>query len=89
MKYDINYIRVLLKKKVQGELGEEDKEKVENLRAILENNNVFFMLDVDTAIGILYYLGVPEESIKDAYMDLTAPEAFKETNDVYVTMGEK
>lgn len=89
MKYDINYIRALLKKKVQGELGEEDKEKVENLRAILENNNVFFMLDVDTTIGILYYLGVPEESIKDAYMDLTAPEAFKETNDVYVTMGEK
>lgn len=89
MKYDINYIRKLLADKLQNGIGNKDLEKTENLKIILGNDNVFFMLDAETAVGVLYYLGIPEEKIKEAYLDLTSPEAFKRSNDPYISIGEK
>ena len=89
MKYDINFIRRLFEEKALAVSSEEDEEKIDNLKTILQNDNVFFMIDAETAVGILAFLGIREERIKEVYLSLISPETFKETDDTYITIGEK
>ena len=59
MNNKMDYIRELLLKKEQQALNEIDKEKVANLKEILKNDDIFFLLDLNTAVNILAFLDVP------------------------------
>ncbi len=37
---------------------ENDSRKINNLEVLLSNDNVFFLMKIDTALNILRYLGV-------------------------------
>lgn len=66
---------------------EEDAEKIENLDFILECDDIFFKLDFETIIGILDFLGVPEDGLIDAYLSLTSIENYNKN--VYVTISNR
>ncbi|HBA37662.1 MAG TPA: hypothetical protein DCY94_02975 [Firmicutes bacterium] len=89
MRYDMKTIRALLTEREKSVSSLEDKTKVDNLKAILREDNIFFMIDVETALGILDFLRIPEENLKEAYLSLTSPEAFIASTDNYLTIGEK
>ena len=67
---DIDYVRDLLKEKEKKVTTEEDKEKIENFKWILENDKIFFIMDTSTAVGILDFLEVPIDEIKQLYFEL-------------------
>lgn len=87
MKDKMNYLRELLKIKENNIQDEKDREKVENLKFLLSKDDVFFNLDISTAVGILAYLGVPEDKIKDMYFELVSPDSFMSVSKPYFTTG--
>lgn len=86
---DMNYIRKLLAQKEKGNLTELDKEKVDNLKFILKDDNVFFELSLDVAAGILDFLGVPKDDIMDLYLKLISPENYQKLPKTYTVIGER
>jgi len=87
MKDKMNYLRELLSVKENNIKDDVDRVKIENLKFLLSKDDVFFNLDVSTAIGILAYLGVPEDKIKDMYFELISPESFMSVSKPYFTTG--
>lgn len=84
MKYNIEYIRMkFIEKDNMINKTEDDIEKLENLRILLNSDDIFFSLDSDTALGILSYLGIEDENLKKAYFDLISLEEFKKNNSNY------
>ncbi len=84
MKLNINDIRELLAKKEMKIVTKEDKEKLENLKDVLSIDDVFFNIDIDTAVGILVFLGIPEDKIVDTYYSLISPENFITSSKPYI-----
>ena len=80
---NIEYIRELLLKKEKTVENDLDKEKIDNLKEILKNDDIFFKLDLVTAINILAYLGLPEEKIEDSYYKLISPENYLSVDKPY------
>lgn len=79
MEEEFKYLYDLLEQKKQKVLTEEDQEKVNQVESLLKIQGIFFKLNLDTAIGILNFLEIPKESIKEMYIKLTSPEAYKKT----------
>lgn len=70
----MDYLRNLLQKKVNNS-KDDDLKKIELLNEMLSDDEIFMKIDMDTAIGILDYLGVPKEKIRDVYIDLICNNA--------------
>lgn len=83
MKKDINYIRELLKKKEKNISDINDKEKIDTLKDLLQDDNIFFKLDLDTAVGILSFLGVPNENIVNLYYEIISIKNYKNDDSQY------
>ena len=83
---NIEYIRELLLKKEQNITNELDNEKIANLKEILKNDDIFFKLDLVTAVNILAYLGIPEDKIEDAYYKLISPKNYLNTDKPYFSI---
>lgn len=83
MKKDINYIRELLKKKEENISDINDKEKIDTLKDLLQDDNIFFKLDLDTAVGILSFLGVPNENIVNLYYEIISIKNYKNDDSQY------
>ena len=79
----MNYLNELLKKKELGENTSEDMEKINIIKDLFKEADIFFKLDIDTAYGILYFLGVPKEEIESTYMSLTSPEEYMKNVNPY------
>ncbi len=82
----IDDVRILYREKA-AVATEEDAEKIENLAFILEWDDIFFRLDFETTLGILDFLGVPEDSLIDANCNLTSIENYNKT--VYITISNR
>lgn len=89
MNKDIEYLRKLLVEKEKTVTTSEDKEKIENLKSILKNDEIFFELSMDIAVGIFDFLGVPQNDMIDLYFKLISPEAYQELPKEYVTVSKE
>ena len=49
---------------------DEEKSKVEVLKGLLEEDDIFFSLDVSAAFGILNFLGIPDDKLESTYYQL-------------------
>lgn len=76
----IDELKKLLELKEQKIQTDLDKEKVDNLKFLLSQDDIFFKLEPETAVGILDYLGIEEDKIYDYYCSLISPENFREIN---------
>lgn len=55
----------------------EDTEKMEVVKQLMQQENIFFCISTETAIGILEFLGVGEDEMLSLYYDLISPENYK------------
>ena len=69
----------------KNKAGENDIEKIDNLKVLLSDDNLFFMIPMDTAIGILTFLGLEEREAVLSYRKLISPSQRNE----YVTISNK
>ena len=81
----MDYLRGLLQLK-KNENKEGNKGKIDILTEMLQDDTLFLKIDADTAVGILDFLGVPKEAIKNVYMDLllNGKDLEKENKQYYV-----
>lgn len=63
-----------------------EQDKIEVLESLFEDDAIFFQLDLETAVSILNFLGVPENEIVDAYYSLISPANMPTT---YVAFGNQ
>lgn len=88
MEINLTYLRNLLsirEKEVNDML---DKEKVKNLKFLLKNDDIFFRIDIETAIGILDFLGIPKNEILNVYTQLISPTEYKKIPSTYVSLNK-
>ena len=45
-------------------------------------------LDLETAFGILFYLGIKKDKIEDAYFELISPENYLKSAKEYITISK-
>lgn len=74
---NIDDLRNLLTE-IEKKYDESEREKIENLKILLKEDDIFFRLDLEVALGILNFLGIPENKIYDCYLSLISPENFQE-----------
>ena len=63
-------LRKLLLEKEKEATTDEEKNKVEVLKELLEEDYIFFSLDVSAAFGILNFLGIPYDKLESTYYQL-------------------
>ena len=74
----------LLKEKELNSTSPEDIEKINVIKNLFADEAIFFKIDIDTAYGILAFLGIPEDKISDTYMSLITPEEYMRTSRPYL-----
>jgi len=63
-------LKELLAKKEKEVTTSEDKEKIALLKDLFLDEAIFFKIPAETAVGILHFLGIPEDKIKETYLYL-------------------
>ena len=76
MNNKIEELKELLKSKEKEAITYLDKEKINNIKFLLEQEDIFFKLETPTALGILEFLGIKEEEIREYYLSLISIENF-------------
>lgn len=69
----MDYLINLMKEKENKISSLEDKEKLQLVKDTLSVPNCFFNIDISTAIGIMAFLGVPENKMESLYFSLIEP----------------
>ena len=82
-------LRFLVDKKENELTSDSDIKKLNIIKDLLKNNNCFFEIDANTAINILYFLGIPESEIKDYYFGLLNPKSYIENNKINIGIDLK
>jgi len=82
-------IRELLILKEKKVTSKEDKEKVDILKEILKQDDAFFNLTFSAAIGILKFLEIPEEKLKETYLNLISLSSYLQNAKEYIIMEEE
>lgn len=77
MSNKIEELKELLKIKETQINTDLDKKKIDNIKFLLEQENIFFRLDTPTTLGILEFLGIEEDEIKNYYLSLISIENLK------------
>ena len=54
-----------------------DKEKLKYAEGLLEIPDVFFKINLTTAAGLLDFLGIPHDEMKELYYKLISPESYQ------------
>lgn len=70
-------LRKLLLEKEKSVVSEEEKNKVNLLKKLFLDDNIFFKLDISTAYGILRFLGISDEEIDAIYYNLISYENYE------------
>ena len=77
----------------KSDLNPEEKmqqlRKIKNLQKALEDDQCFFKIDIDTAISILYYLGIEKSELMNYYKKLIAPSQYKVSKGLYDLIDEE
>lgn len=85
----MDYLKNLLKLKEEKIVNDLDKKKLENLKFLLEDDLLFFKLDLETALGILEFLEIPEDDIMRIYYELISPRTYANKPDEYVLQDKE
>lgn len=85
----MDYLRNLLIRKDKNNTDINMKEKIDNLKLIFNDNALFFKLDMETAVGILDFLGIEEDKILDVYFQLISPNLYQENFKIYTTISKE
>lgn len=80
MQNKIEELKKLLEVKEQQIETELDRTKVDNLKFLLNQEDIFFKLEPVTAVGILDYLGIPKNEIYEYYLSLISAKEFQNIN---------
>ena len=64
----IDELKKILSKKELIITTPEEKEKIAVIKDLFQDEAIFFKLDVETALGILDFLGIPEDRMKELYL---------------------
>ncbi len=88
MNYTINDIRKLLDNREKQVLSDIDNEKIKTLKTLLAQDDIFFKLDIDTVVGILMFLQIPEDKVKEVYFSLISAESFHQGPKKYITTSD-
>ncbi|HIS90081.1 MAG TPA: hypothetical protein IAC20_00275 [Candidatus Faecisoma merdavium] len=86
---NFEYVKQLLIKKQKEQLKDEDKMKIENLKILFSDADIFFKLDLETALSILYFLGIPQNNLFAFYSKLIDVKSFQEYNNKYIILPDK
>ena len=91
MNSNFEKLKELLNKKKSNIQTNDDVENIELIESLFElGPTCFFKVDQTAAIGILYYLGIPDEEIESVYFDLISPENYKNNaTKIRYTLNEK
>ncbi len=79
----MDHLRELLKQKENEVTTSEDIYKVNIIKDLFADDGIFFKMNIYTAYGILYFLGIPKEEIENTYMSLTSAEEYMKTSNPY------
>ena len=83
-------INELIKAKKAMIKTEDDKAKIKVIEDLVKDKACFFKIDINTAFGILRFLGVEEKNIQSYYMHLISPDNYmKNVNKVYQLRDEE
>lgn len=85
----MNYLISLIKEKESKISSSDDKEKLQLVKDTLSVPNCFFKMDISTAIGIMSFLGVPEDKMESLYFSLIAPDKLEKHIDKVTVSKEK
>ena len=80
-------IKALVEKKKKIELSPEDKEKLNVIEMLIANEAMFFQLDMQTAYGILQFLGIEDEKLSEYYTRLISIDNYSKIPSIY-TLNE-
>lgn len=82
-------LKQLLEKKEQEATTKEDKEKVTLIKDLFLDEAIFFKIPAETAVGILHFLGIPDDKIKETYLYLISPAEYEKKVKGYAILKEK
>lgn len=69
----------LVEEKEKENLSDEDKELLDTVKAMLDDKKIFFLIDMDSVLGMLYFLGVKEEELESYYLEIMSFENYKDS----------
>ena len=56
---------------------------------LLKIDDLFFKIDLASAVGLLSFLGIPDDKIKEVYLQLISFKEYKSTNDKQYNLYER
>lgn len=77
MEKEFENLTKLIEEKKKENLTPEERSKLNQAESLLKIQGVFFKIDISTALGLLHFIGVPKDQLKDIYGRLTSLEAYK------------
>lgn len=72
-----NRIVELMEARKEKLYTEAEIQKFNVITEFIENKDCFFQAKAEAVIGMLEFLGVPEEEVLDLYIELTSPENYQ------------
>ncbi len=86
---NINYLRELYKKINKNILSQEQLDMYNKAAELLKIDDLFFKIDLASAVGLLSFLGIPDDKIKEVYLQLISFKEYKSTNDKQYNLYER
>lgn len=86
---DLEYIKSLIQEKEKTITDDKEKQLIRIIREFIKVPNCFFNVPIESAIGMLDFLGVPEEQITDLYFELISPKNYQTIDGTRVTISEE
>ena len=86
---NMNYLRELYKKINKNILSQEQLDMYNKAAELLKIDDLFFKIDLASAVGLLSFLGIPDDKIKEVYLQLISFKEYKSTNDKQYILYER
>lgn len=86
---NMNYLRELYKKINKNILSQEQLDMYNKAAELLKIDDLFFKIDLASAVGLLSFLEIPDDKIKEVYLQLISFKEYKSTNDKQYNLYER
>ena len=86
---NMNYLRELYKKINKNTLSQEQLDMYNKAAELLKIDDLFLKMDLASAVGLLSFLGIPDDKIKEVYLQLISFKEYKSTNDKQYNLYER
>ena len=86
---DLEYIKSLILEKEKKLTSNEERKQINIIKEFIKIPNCFFNIPIESAVGMLDFLGVPEEQIQDLYFELISPNNYQTLNGTRLTISKE